>query len=101
MSDAVSAGAAGPYPIETLGRALGVAVRGYYAWRGRQPSAHQQADQMLLSPIQPADAARRGLYGSPRVHAQRRGHGIHGARQRVARLLRQAGLRCPAYSYHR
>ncbi len=93
MSDAVIAGAAGPYPIETLGRAFGVAVRGYYAWRGRPPSAHQQADQLLLSPIQTADVVSRGLYGSPRVHAPRRGHGIPCARQRVARRLRQAGLR--------
>lgn len=93
MSYAVIAGTAGQYPIETMCRALGVSVSGYYAWRERQPSARQQADQMLLSQIQTAYAASRGLYGSPRVHAQLRRQGIRCARKRVARLMRQAGLR--------
>jgi hypothetical protein len=92
MSDAIIADAAGQYPIETMGRALGVSVSGYYAWRERQPSARQQADQMLLSQLRAAYAVSRGLYGSPRIHAQLRRQGIRWARKRVARLMHQAGL---------
>jgi len=61
MSYKVIAAAAGQYPTERLCRAVGVSVSGDYAWRGRQPSARQQADQMLLSEIQAAYATGRQL----------------------------------------
>jgi putative transposase len=92
MSYEIIADAAGQYPIETMGRALGVSVSGDYAWRERRPSARQPADQRLLSQIRAAYAASRGLYGSPRLHAQRRRQAIRCARKRVARLMHQAGL---------
>jgi putative transposase len=38
--------------VETLCRALGVSVSGYYAWRGRQPSQHQQRDAVLLETVE-------------------------------------------------
>ena len=55
--------------VETLCQALGVSVSGYYAWRKREPSQHQQTDEALLHAIQAAYKAGRGVYGSPRVHA--------------------------------
>jgi putative transposase len=36
--------------------------------------------------------ANRGIYGSPRVHAELRAQGFHCARKRVARLMREQGL---------
>ena len=36
--------------------------------------------------------ANRRVYGSPRVHAELRAQGIHCARKRVARLMREQGL---------
>lgn len=79
--------------VETLCSALGVSGSGYYAWRTRQPSQHQQTDEMLLKQIQAVYQAGRGLYGSPRVHAALRQQGVGCSRKRVARLMRQAGLR--------
>jgi transposase InsO family protein len=82
----------GGYPVETMCRALGVSVSGYYAWRQRQPSQHQQRDKELSVHIQAIYEASRGLYGSPRIHAALQQKGIHCSRKRVARLMREAGL---------
>lgn len=78
--------------IETLCRALGVSVSGYYAWRTRPTSPRTQRDGWLLQHIQRAYQAGRGLYGSPRIHAALRQQGIVCSRKRVARLMRQHGL---------
>lgn len=78
--------------VETLCGALGVSVSGYYAWRKRVPSQHQQRDEALTQAIEAAYQAGRGVYGSPRVHAVLRQQGLHCSRKRVARLMRRAGL---------
>ncbi len=78
--------------VERLGGALGVSVRGYYAWRSREPSQHQQTDAVLLKAIRTAYQAGRGLYGSPRIHAALRQQGLCCSRKRVARLMRQQGI---------
>jgi putative transposase len=78
--------------VERLCGALGVSVSGYYAWRRREPSQHQQTDAVLLKAIQTAYQVGRGLYGSPRIHAALRQQGLCCSRKRVARLMRQAGI---------
>jgi putative transposase len=78
--------------VEPLCRALGVSVSGYYAWRSRAPSQHQQDDAALLKAIGAAYQAGRGLYGSPRIHAALHQQGLRCSRKRVARLMRQAGI---------
>lgn len=78
--------------VERLCEALGVSVSGYYAWRSRPPSQHQQTDALLLKAIQTAYQAGRGLYGSPRIHAALRQQGLCCSRKRVARLMRQQGI---------
>ena len=78
--------------VERLCGALGVSVSGYYAWRIRPPSQHQQTDAVLLEAIQAAYHAGRGLYGSPRIHAALRQQGLCCSRKRVARLMRQHGI---------
>jgi transposase InsO family protein len=71
---------------------LGVSVSGYYAWRSREPSQHQQDDAALLKAIQAEYQAGRGLYGSPRIHAALHHQGLRCSRKRVARLMRQSGI---------
>jgi transposase InsO family protein len=78
--------------VETLCQALGVSVSGYYAWRTREPSQHQQRDEALLHAIQAAYQAGRGVYGSPRVHAALRQQVLRCSRKWVARLMRRTGL---------
>ena len=79
--------------VAILCRALGVSVSGYYAWRGRVPSDRQQQDEQLLRVIRHIYQASRGVYGSPRIHAALRQVGTRCSRKRVARLMRQAGIR--------
>lgn len=82
----------GEYTVETMCRALGVAVSGYYAWRNRPVSQREQEDEVLLEEIRRVHQNSRKLYGSPRIHAVLQQKGIQVSRKRVARLMRHAGI---------
>ena len=79
----------GEAAVETMCRALGVSISGYYAWRGRGASHHQQADAELLDHIRTIQRQGRGLYGSDRIYNALRGQGIACSRKRVARLCQE------------
>jgi putative transposase len=81
------------HPVALSCRVLGVSRSGYYAWRGRFSSARARADARLSERIAAIHQTSRGTYGSPRVHAELRAAGERCGRRRVARLMRQAGLR--------
>jgi putative transposase len=80
------------HAVATLCRVFGVSRSGYYAWRGRAPSARARADGVLTARIREIHATSRGTYGSPRVQAELRATGVRCGRNRVARLMRQAAL---------
>jgi putative transposase len=80
------------YPVSTMCRILGVSVSGYYDWRGREPSAHEREDGELAKQIHRIFFAHRGVYGSPRVHAELREMGLRCSRERTARLMREMEL---------
>jgi putative transposase len=88
------------YPITTMCRVLEVSVSGYYAWRKRAPSLHSREDAQLAEKVKVAFWDNRCVYGSPRVHAELRAQGLHCARKRVARLMREQGLKAK-YPRHR
>lgn len=70
---------------------------GYYAWEARPQSAHAQRDEELLAKIRAIFGRWQGAYGAPRVHAELRlEYGERVAKKRVARLMREAGLRARA-----
>jgi putative transposase len=81
------------HPVALSCRVLGVSRAGFYAWRDRPPSARARAEAELTEVIHRLHAESRGVYGSPRVHAELRAAGRRHGRKRVARLMRQAGLR--------
>lgn len=82
------------YPISTMCRVLGVSTSGYYAWRNREPSDHAQEDARLTEVVRSIHERSRGTYGAPRIHAElREEYGIRIGKKRVARLMREAGLR--------
>ncbi len=84
------------YPVRVMCRLLGVSASGYYAWRKRPDSPRMQRDRELLTRIRRIHAASRGVYGSPRVHAELVGEGVCVGRHKVAQLMRLARLRgCP------
>jgi putative transposase len=81
------------HSVATLCRVLGVSASGYYAWRGRGPSARARTDAALLAQIRGFHHDSDGTYGAPRLHRDLRAATVRVGRKRVARLLKQAGLR--------
>ena len=85
--------ARGDLSVEAGCEALEVSASGYYAWCGREISRRQQADTRLGDEIERVFVASRRTYGSQRVWLGLREQGIRTSRKRVARLMRQRGLR--------
>jgi putative transposase len=81
------------YPVRRMCRLLGVSPSGYYAWSRRSSSQRARADAELLKRIQAIYERSRGTYGAPRIQAELRACGELVSRKRVARLMREAGLR--------
>ena len=80
------------YPIRLICRCLAVSRSGYYAWRGRSPSARVKQDARLKVEIAASHSASRRTYGSPRILRDLREDGHQVSRKRVARLMRELGL---------
>jgi putative transposase len=65
----------------------------FYAWERRPPSDRALEDAWLTEKIRQIHRAGRGVYGSPRIHAElRMRHGIRVGRKRVERLMRAAAI---------
>ncbi len=85
---------AAQFPVSLLCRVVGVTRQGFYAWKRREPCARELADRELAERIRRVHEETEGIYGAPRIHAELRlEHGIRVGRKRVARLMRQLGLR--------
>jgi putative transposase len=82
------------HPVRVMCRLLRISASGYYAWRDRPMSARARADIGLLAKIHEIHRRSRGRYGSPNVHAELEDeHGVRVGCKRVARLMRENGLR--------
>lgn len=80
------------YPVEVLCKVLEVSRSGYYAWKGRPPSARTKADAHLAVEIAATHTKSRQRYGSPRVHRALRRQGIRVGKKRIERLMREKGI---------
>lgn len=81
------------FPVATSCRVLGVSSSGYYAWLNRKPSSRAEANAKLIERIRYHHRRSRGIYGSPRIHQDLvRDDGLHVGLNRVARLMRLAGV---------
>ena len=81
------------YPIRLLCRVLEVSRSGFYAWRKREPSPRSREDARLTVEICAAHRASLGTYGSPRIQRELEARGHRVGVNRVARLMRDAGVR--------
>lgn len=81
------------YPVSTLCRVLKVSRSGYYDWKDRAPSKRSREDEALATKIHEIHQRSRRTYGSPRVHAELSSIGIRCGKKRVARLMRESGIR--------
>ena len=80
------------YPITTMCRLLGVSTSGYYAWVDRGPSTRDEANARLLETINGIHQQSRRTYGAPRITAELREEGHLVGKNRVARLMKVAGI---------
>jgi putative transposase len=81
------------YSVQELCRTLGVAPSGYYEWIRQPLSNRAQEDARLLRLIRASFKASQGVYGAPRVFLDLREAGETCSKHRVARLMRENGLR--------
>lgn len=81
------------FRVGVMCEVLKVSRSGYYAWCDRPRSDREQANRTLRATIERIHAESRGTYGSPRVYAALRREGIACGRHRVARLMRDEGIR--------
>ena len=81
------------YPIRLMCRALAVSAAGYYAWRSRPESPRAVSARTVLSAIRVIHRESRETYGSPSIWDAlvKQGHRI--GEHRVARRMRQNGIR--------
>lgn len=74
-------------------RVFGISPSTYYAWERKQQSERAAQDAKLLESIRRIFAQFQGRYGAPRIRDELAGQGVRVSRKRVARLMREAGLR--------
>lgn len=82
------------HKIGAMCRVLRISRSGYYAWLGRPMCARKREDLRLTGVIASIHRKSHETYGAPNIHAELADdHAIRVGRKRVARLMRQAGLR--------
>jgi transposase InsO family protein len=81
------------FAVAAMCAVLEVSRSGFYAWQKRKPSKRALDDQRLGVEAAEVYQRSRRRYGSPRVHAELKERGRRVGRKRIARLLRQQGLR--------
>ncbi len=83
-------------------RVLAVHRSGFYRWLVNPISARRRKDDQLLEEIRKSFEENNQVYGSPRIHQDLKGQGIRCGLKRVARLMREKGIRAQrGYKKHR
>jgi len=80
------------FPVRLMCRCLKVSPSGYYGWRDRPLSDRAKDNQRLLGRIATLHAESDSVMGSPRIWEELRYVGETCSENRVARLMRGAGL---------
>jgi transposase InsO family protein len=81
------------FTIEKMCRVFMISKSGYYAWLKSGPSKRWQENEELLIWIKNIYEVSRKAYGSPRVARELLAGGKKVSQQRVARIMRAAGIR--------
>jgi putative transposase len=82
------------HSISRLCKVVGVTRQGYHAWRRRGPSLRQLGDEELKRLIVTIYDGSHQTYGAVRIHDELRdAHQLRVGRKRVARLMRQRGIK--------
>lgn len=81
------------HPITLLCETLEVSRSGYHAWASGDNQRRVRADEALRPKLRAVFAATRQSYGYPRMTLELRAQGEQIGKARVARLMREEGLR--------
>jgi transposase InsO family protein len=81
------------FRVGMMCRVLKVSRSGYYAWRHREPSRREVEDRRHAESIREVHRESRGIYGSPRVYQALQQTRTPCGKHRVARIMREEGLR--------
>ena len=81
------------FPLAAMCRVLGLSPSGYYGWLNRPPSARAGRDTELKVRIMAIWRDSDETYGCPRIHAALLADGERVSRKRVARLMRELGIK--------
>ncbi|MFT7577995.1 MAG: putative transposase [Alphaproteobacteria bacterium] len=79
--------------VATACSVLGVSESGFYAWKNPRASPRQHRAMILLAHIRAEFSILHETYGSPRMHAELKESDLVIGRHRVARLMRENGLK--------
>lgn len=77
------------FNVEKMAEVLGVSRSGYYDFLKRVESTRSKENKLLKSKIKDIYGMSRGIYGSPRIHAEMKKQGGACSRRRVAKLMRE------------
>jgi len=83
----------GVLPVKKMACTMNVSRSRYYSWLDAPPSEHARRDRELGEIIGQIYRDNREVYGSPRVHREMKEDGIHCSRKRIARIMREKGLK--------
>jgi putative transposase len=80
------------FAVRAMCKVLSVTPGGYYQWRDRPPSVAAKQREKIVQQIRQSHEQSRGLYGSPRVHADLKAAGVSVCENTVARYMREMGI---------
>ena len=81
------------FKLTSMCRVLKVHRSGFYAWLHEPKSPRAKANEALTAKIREFYDQSMGIYGSPRIFCDLRQAGVACSENRVARLMRAAGIR--------
>jgi transposase InsO family protein len=81
------------FRLKSMCKVLKVSRSGYYAWKSRPRSNRQRVNRELLESIREVYRKSRKVYGSPRITDELNDHGIRCGKNRVARIMKENGIR--------
>ncbi|AKO54065.1 hypothetical protein ABA45_17815 [Marinobacter psychrophilus] len=87
--------------VKSLCRHLKVSRSGYYAWATRKPSQRAAEKAELLLKVRRVYNDSKGRYGSPRVYQALRREGLVVGENRVARVMREWGMKARVMRVYR
>ena len=70
-----------------------VSPSGFYAWLTRPESRRSRENRSLEDRVRVLHAASHGIYGAPKIHRDLIDQGVRCGKNRVARIMRAAGIR--------